>query len=311
GKRIIDELIKFSKVNYSFDLHLSGYRMAPNRCNTNENNLLIFVRNSRSFSFLLIDIDWPDNFGDEKFTIERKLAIPPQLVIIIDNVSYKTNVLEMENDIKSRYDNVVKVIRLKNKSQFDTKFVKVEFNSPKARDDILNKGYMTIDYIKHDVKEYLPQASILICSNCMGLGHFCNQCKQTNATCKVCSEQVKDVSTHQCQGVVKCLHCGGAHHSNDLKCMSLKNGLPKKEKNDTKIENDIKAAQLSNGRLDGELKHQVKVIEQLFIPVLDDIMTVLTELNIKDVRAIDADFRSRSGLWKSELKAYWDKRLKL
>ncbi|CAF4878950.1 unnamed protein product, partial [Rotaria socialis] len=122
----------------------------------------------------------------------------------------------------SRYDNVVKVIRLKNKNQFDTKFVKVEFNFPKARDDILNKGYTTIDYIKHDVKEYLPQASILICSNCMGLGHFCNQCKQTNATCKLCSEQVKDVSTHQCQGVVKCLHCGGAHHSNDLKCMVIK-----------------------------------------------------------------------------------------
>ncbi|CAF1615068.1 unnamed protein product [Rotaria magnacalcarata] len=392
-KRIIDELIKFSKANYSFDLDLAGYRMAPNRCNTNEGNLLIFVKNSRSFSFLLIDIDWPDNFGGEKFTIERKPAIPPQLAIIIDNVSYKTNVLEMENDIKSRYDNVVKVIRLKNKNQFNTKFVKVEFNSSKTRDDILNKGYMTIDYIKHDVKEYLPQASILICSNCMGLGHFRKQCKQTNATCKVCSEQVKDVSTHQCQGVVKCLHCGGAHHSNDLKCMVIKqfrsdltktllssthkqsfnrqtdpslqfpslpqaskqsitnyhmptntqNGImtkldqilnsitkfentigdltkrtevieqwiTKKEKNDTKIENDIKAAQLSNVRLDGELKHQMKVIEKLFIPVLDDIITVLSELNIKDGRVLDADFRSRSGLWKSEFKAYLDKRLKL
>ncbi|CAF3312303.1 unnamed protein product [Rotaria socialis] len=135
-KRIIDELIKFSKVNYSFGLDLAGYRMASNRCNSNENNLLIFVRNSRSFTFLLIDIDWPDSFGGEKLTIERKPAIPPQLAIIIDNASYKTNVLEMENDNKSRYGNAVKVIRLKNKNQFDTKFVKVEFNSSKARDDI-------------------------------------------------------------------------------------------------------------------------------------------------------------------------------
>ncbi|CAM4984101.1 unnamed protein product [Rotaria socialis] len=87
--------------------------------------------------------------------------------------------------------------------------------------------------------------------------------------------------------------------------------ITKKEKNDIKIENDIKAAQLTNGRLDKELKHQVKVIEKLFIPILDDIITVLTELNIKDGRAMDADFRSRSGLWKSELKAYLDKRLKL
>ncbi|CAF1224550.1 unnamed protein product [Rotaria magnacalcarata] len=390
-KRVIDELIKFSKVRYSFDLDLAGYRMAPNRYNANESNLLIFVKNSRSFSFLLIDIEWPDKFGSEKFTMERQPAIAPQLAIIIENVSYKTNVLEMENDIKSRYDNVVKVIRLKNKNQFDTKFVKVEFNSPKTRDDILNKGYMTIDYIKYDVKEYLPQASILICSNCMGIGHFRKQCKQTNATCKICSEQVKDASTHQCQGVVKCLHCGGAHHSNDLKCMVIKqfrsdltknllsaphkqsfnrqtdlalqfpplpqaskqsitnyqmstnvqNGImikldqilnsihkfestmgdltkrtevieewiTKKGKNVTKMENDIKAVQLSNVRIDGELKHQVKVIEKLFIPVLDDIITVLSELNIKDGRVLDADFRSRSGLWKSEFKALLDKRL--
>ncbi|CAF3613816.1 unnamed protein product [Rotaria socialis] len=87
--------------------------------------------------------------------------------------------------------------------------------------------------------------------------------------------------------------------------------ITKKEKYDIKIENDIKAAQLANGRLDKELKHQVKVIEKLFIPILDDIITVLTELNIKDGMAMDADFRSRSGLWKSELKAYLDKRLKL
>ncbi|CAF4141172.1 unnamed protein product, partial [Rotaria magnacalcarata] len=74
-KRVIDELIKFSKVRYSFDLDLAGYRMAPNRYNANESNLLIFVKNSRSFSFLLIDIEWPDKFGSEKFTMERQPAI--------------------------------------------------------------------------------------------------------------------------------------------------------------------------------------------------------------------------------------------
>ncbi|CAF3238595.1 unnamed protein product [Rotaria sp. Silwood2] len=187
-KMIINELINYCKENYSFGLDLAGFQA----------------------------------FDGATFSIERQPVIPPQLVVVISNVSYTTNILEFEKDIKTRYNNIVKVVRLKNKNQYDTKFVKLEFNSSKVRDEILAKGYMMINYLKYAVKEYLPQASILICSNSMGLWHFRKQCKQTSTTCKVCSEQFKDTVNHQCQGVVKCLHCDGVHYSNDLKCKVIK-----------------------------------------------------------------------------------------
>ncbi|CAF4929865.1 unnamed protein product [Rotaria sp. Silwood1] len=357
-KLIINELINFCKENYSFDLDLAGFRMSANRCSTNECNLLIFVKNSLSFSFLLTDIKWPEAFGGVAFTIERQPVIPPQLAVIISNVSYRTDILEFEKDMKTRYDNIVKVVRLKNKNQYDTKFVKLEFNSSKVRDEILAKGYMMINYLKYEFK---------------------------------------DPVNHQCQGVVKCVHCGGAHYSNDLKCKIIKqfradltssllsstsksntlfnrqpdstsefpplpppqsrkqsinehhtslnaqNGImikldrilnsinnfehvignltkrteaieewiDNKKKNDLKKENEIKALQLGNVRVEGELLHQVQVIEKIFLPMLDDILMVLTELNIKDGRTLNADFNSKSGLCKNQIKAYLDKRLKL
>ena len=86
----------------------------------------------------------------------------------------------------------------------------------------MDKGYMVINYMKYDVKEYLPQATILICSKCMGLGHFRKQCKQTEVTCKVCSERCDDMKNHNCSGTAKCIHCGGNHSSNDYKCKVIK-----------------------------------------------------------------------------------------
>ncbi|CAF4711565.1 unnamed protein product, partial [Rotaria sp. Silwood2] len=221
-KAIIDELLNFSKVKYSFDLELAGFRSSSIRSNDNECNLLLFVKNSLSFSFLYSDIKWPDKLGDEAFTINRQPAIPPQLALIITNVSYKTNLNEFENDLKVRYENIAKVIRLKNRNQFDTKLVKVEFSSSKTRDDILSNGSIMVHYVKHDVKEFLPVATILICSNCMGLGHFRKQCKQRDITCKICGERYQDLNKHCCQGAAKCIHCGGDHNSNDLKCKVIK-----------------------------------------------------------------------------------------
>ncbi|CAF2035548.1 unnamed protein product [Rotaria magnacalcarata] len=150
-KVIIDDLIKYSNVNYSFDLELAGYRSSSIRCNDNECNLIIFVKNSLSFSFLYSDIKWPDKLGDEICALDRQPSIPPQLALIIANVSNRTNLNEFENDLKVKYDNIAKVIRLKNRNQFDTKFVKVEFNSSKTRDDILNNGSIFVNYIKYDV----------------------------------------------------------------------------------------------------------------------------------------------------------------
>ncbi|CAF1152033.1 unnamed protein product [Rotaria sordida] len=117
-KTIINELINYCKENYSCDLDLAGFQA----------------------------------FCGAAFTIERQPVIPPQLAVIISNVSYTTNILEFEKDIKTRYDNIVKVVRLKNKNQYDTKFVKLEFNSSKVRDEIFAKGYMMINYLNFQQK---------------------------------------------------------------------------------------------------------------------------------------------------------------
>ncbi|CAF4657460.1 unnamed protein product, partial [Rotaria sp. Silwood2] len=92
---------------------------------------------------------------------------------------------------------------------------------------------------------------------------------------------------------------------------AIEEWMDNKKKNDSEKENEIKALQRDKVRVEGELRHQMQVIEKIFLPVLDDILIVLTELNIKDGRTLNADFNSKSGLWKNEIKAYLDKRLKL
>jgi len=382
--------LNFCQSNYSFNLELAGFRTSTNKYSTNESNFLIFVKNSHSFSFLYSEIKWPDRLCGDLFTIDRQPSIPPQLALIITNVGYKINFNEFENDLRIRYDNVVKVIRLKNKDQQDTKIVKVEFSSSKTRDEILNNGSMIINYIKYDIREYLAQATILICSKCMGLGHFRKQCKQNDETCKVCGERVNDLNNHNCNGLAKCIHCGGDHNSNDAKCKVIKqfrsdltktllsssnksfnhqvnslhdfptlphpqkttvygyknvlgahNGIMskldeilnsinniynitdnlskridrieewtrEKQQFDCTTDKEIKVLQLGKVRLEGELLNQANVIEKLIVPALDDILMLLMELNVKDGRVLNADFKSRSGVLKNGLKAFIEKRL--
>ncbi|CAF3245463.1 unnamed protein product [Rotaria sp. Silwood2] len=201
-KNIINELLNSNKTNYSFDFDLAGFPSSSIRSNDNECHLFIFVKNSLSFSFLYSDIKWPDHFSSEVFTIDRQPAIPPQLALVLTNISYKTNLIEFENQSKAKCVNIVKAIRLQTRNQYDTKLVKVEFSLSKTRDDILSNGSITMNYRKYDVEEFLPVATILICSNCMRLGHFRKQCKQSDIICKICEEHYEDPEEHGCQDAV-------------------------------------------------------------------------------------------------------------
>jgi len=58
-QKITDELCKILKENNQLELELCGYRKASTRCSSNECDLLLFVKNSYSFSILLDENNWP------------------------------------------------------------------------------------------------------------------------------------------------------------------------------------------------------------------------------------------------------------
>ncbi|CAF1291804.1 unnamed protein product [Adineta steineri] len=222
-QKIADELCKFFKDKKQLELELIGYRKSSTKCSSNECDLLLFVKNSRSFSMLFDKNNWPQSILGLTFTQPTTPSIPPQLSLILKNVNLSINFTEFTNEIKSTYQNVHNVIRMKNMNQTNIKLVKLEFSDHKQRDEILNSGKIFINSISYDVVEYLAPAKVLICSKCMGIGHFRNQCKEEKDTCKKCGMTVDDIVSHTTTcSQLRCKHCNGNHMSNDTKCPSVK-----------------------------------------------------------------------------------------
>jgi hypothetical protein len=126
-------------------------------------------------------------------------------------------------ELKDKYPGVTNIIRLKNKSQQPVRAVKLECLSAKVRNEILESGEIGIMHMKYKVVEYYAQANVLICSNCYGIGHFRKNCPQKEeVTCRTCGEKCPNLKEHQCSGILKCIHSGGEHVSNDSKCKVVK-----------------------------------------------------------------------------------------
>lgn len=130
---------------------------------------------------------------------------------------------EFEQELKEKYSGILNVTRLKNKAQKPVNTVKLEFKSTKERNEILESGDIGALHMKFKVTEYLTQASVLICSKCMGIGHFRKNCPQKeDTTCKTCGTIYKDQDEYLCSGVRKCIHYGEMHASNDSRCKVVK-----------------------------------------------------------------------------------------
>ncbi|CAF1229905.1 unnamed protein product [Didymodactylos carnosus] len=168
---------------------IADFRISKAKCEQNEYDILIYVKNSESFSCLYDENKWPNLIGEEKFVLPLKPSIPPQLSIVIKNVGYRIDFASFCDDLKAAYSGVEKTVRLRNKDQFETKLVKVEFNNGETRDKILKRGKIIANYISYDVDEYIGQAKVLICSKCMSRGHFKRQCRQAQHTCRVCGDR--------------------------------------------------------------------------------------------------------------------------
>ena len=105
------------------------------------------------------------------------------------------------------------------------KAVKLELNSGNVRKQILDSKKLLVGGISYQVEEYMAQAHVLVCSQCMGIGHFRKNCPQQQMqTCNVCGDISTDIQLHKqnCTGISKCIHCGGDHRSNDTKCPRIK-----------------------------------------------------------------------------------------
>ena len=219
-KTVVEDLMKHALEKHNFELKTVAYRRG--RTENHECRILVFVENTESFAFLRKESNWPLTLAERMFT-SKVPSIPPQLSLVLPSVSLQMEWEDFVKEIKERHPDIANVIRLKNKAQQPVRAVKLEFESVKARNDVLAEGAVSAMYMKHKVVEYYAQANVLICSNCYGIGHFRKNCPQsTEVTCKVCGEKVTDLKTHECSGVAKCIHCGGEHFSNDQKCQVVK-----------------------------------------------------------------------------------------
>jgi hypothetical protein len=222
-QKIVDDLCKSLKDNVHVDLELSGFRKAATKCSSNECDLLLFVKNSHSFSILFDEKNWPQTILGLTFTRPSTPSIPPQLSLIVKNVSLSIDFVNFTNEIKTTYPKVSNVIRMKNKNQMNIKLVKLEFCDHAQRDEILNRGKIFVNSLTFDIDEYLAPARVLICSKCMGIGHFRKQCKQEQDTCKKCGINFDDINNHTATCTqLHCKHCQGDHMSNDMKCPIVK-----------------------------------------------------------------------------------------
>ncbi|CAF1415441.1 unnamed protein product [Rotaria magnacalcarata] len=222
ANQVKKNLIDHIKKNHQTDVQVINCRLSLHNQSNNEYDVLIYVKDAVSFSFLLDETHWPKIIGNEEYSFPSTPAIPPQLCLLIKNVDLRIDFEEFCTDIRANYPQVKNIIRMKNKFQNDIKLIKLELTSSSTRDDLLNQKRIIINYITYEIIEYLAPANVLICSKCMALGHFKKQCTQIKETCRTCGEQVDDMKIHKCSKIEKCIHCEQNHKSSSLKCPVVK-----------------------------------------------------------------------------------------
>lgn len=203
-KTVIEEIVNHAKEHNSI-LKIAAYR---HKIGDNKYSLLIFVENIDSFCFLNIDSNWPKRLVNAEFSIKMP-SIPPQLCLILLNVSLNVEWEDFVIDLKDQFPDVVNVIRLKNRNQRPVPTVKIELTCAATRESILQHKYMNVGYISYKVVEYLAPMQVLICGNCCEIGHFQKNCPLKNETiCKTCGDKCIDIKNHECSGQLKCIRCG-------------------------------------------------------------------------------------------------------
>ncbi|CAF1110734.1 unnamed protein product [Rotaria magnacalcarata] len=182
-KQVKEELLAHCNNVFQIEINILSCRLS-NISTNNDYDILLFVKDSYSYSFLLDHKHWPNVFNNVNYSFQSDQVIPPQLSLIVKNVDLHLDFDDFCSEIKLRYPSVKNVIRMKNKFQSYIKLVKLELTSSSVREELLNEKKIIIGYIAYDIAEYLAPATVLICSKCMGLGHFKKQCSQIKNICR-------------------------------------------------------------------------------------------------------------------------------
>ena len=218
-----EEVVNHFTNNHQINIEILNCRSSTIKCdNNNDIDILLYVKDSSSFTSLFDKSKWPLRIGGENYTFPSWPSIPPQLSLIVKNVNVQMDFEEFTDEVKSMFPEIINVIRMKNQLGNSIHLVKLELTSCAVRQEILNAKKLVVNYIYYEIVEFLAPANVLICSRCCGIGHFRKQCPEKDETCKNCAEAFPDLKLHRCATEPKCKHCLGTHLSNSMKCPVIK-----------------------------------------------------------------------------------------
>ncbi|CAM4968180.1 unnamed protein product [Rotaria socialis] len=118
------ELVNHYKDIHHTDMSIAHIRQSTLKCQQNDYDLLIYVKDSLSFITLFNQQNWPKKIGAMEFTFPSTPSFPPQLAFIIKNVDLRINMDDFTKEVETTYPEIHNVIRLKNKFQNNIKLNK-------------------------------------------------------------------------------------------------------------------------------------------------------------------------------------------
>ena len=164
------ELVEHVAKVHKKEMNVISCRRSNVRCNTNETDVLIYLKEAEAFVVLMSKSNWPLTIASRSFIFPNTPSLPPQLSLLVKNVDLRTNLVEFEHKLKQLYPEVKNVIRMKNKVGNDINLVKLECTSLVINNKLLNDKKLKLNHIAYEVTEFLAPINVLICSKCCGIG---------------------------------------------------------------------------------------------------------------------------------------------
>ncbi|CAF1403937.1 unnamed protein product [Rotaria magnacalcarata] len=137
-KQVKEELLAHCNNVFQTEIGILNCHLS-NILTNNDYDVLLFVKDSYSYSFLLDYKHWPNVFNNVSYSFQSDQVIPPKLSLIVKNVDLHLDFDDFCSEIKLRYPSVKNVIRMKNKFQSYIELVKIELTSSSVREELLNE----------------------------------------------------------------------------------------------------------------------------------------------------------------------------